>query len=412
MMRWLVFGILSLSLWKNAAAVDLRFTDTGFSSDVLRRLHIRLLGTLPSPEVVQEINQDTVYNDFVDQLIASPAYNDALTRYWTELLGITKGDDIEWMRRQVALNTPVDQRLQGWFETREESVNSDEEAFARAKTLGPSLFGESMNCIHCHDHAYRRSRTRDFYGLAGFFKREGFVIRPDTVFGPDRELPRSAATLGWVEPYIEIHSERRLERVVEKDRDIGNQRALHGFAEWLTDFRYNKFTEFSIVGRYLAHLTGNENWRHLAERDYEVDATRSRLGPWVQRFRNQRHDEKELIRAVLIDPQFVDFSNDSEFAIPSKRNATEWKEAVSQVLQIADVSRYSEMKATTAIQRHLVIDQIFDNEKEVSVIPPELLFLSALSRSPTSEELALVREADTRELCHALFLSNEFCRIP
>lgn len=186
-------------------------TDTEF----LRRVYLDLTGLPPSPEEVKAFTADPresrVKRDaVVDRLIGSPDFVDFWTNKWADLLQVNRkflgveGSVAlrDWIRAQVAANTPYDQFVRSIVTA--SGSNRTNPAASYFKVLrDPALTMENttqlflavrFNCNKCHDHPFERWTQDQYYQTAAYFARTGLSEDPESkgrkVGGTDVESPK------------------------------------------------------------------------------------------------------------------------------------------------------------------------------------------------------------------------------
>ncbi|MDA7527845.1 PSD1 and planctomycete cytochrome C domain-containing protein, partial [bacterium] len=173
-----------------------------------RRLSYTLTGLPPSPEQVASFianNNPQAYEEYVDELLASPRYGEHWARHWLDVARYsdTKGyvyarEERFWVHAWAyrdwvvdALNRdlPYDQflRLQIAADQVNDCEKSDLAAMGfltlgrrflgvpwdviddRIDTLCRGTMGLTVACARCHDHKYDPIPTADYYSLYGVF---------------------------------------------------------------------------------------------------------------------------------------------------------------------------------------------------------------------------------------------------
>lgn len=180
--------------------------------NLMRRVTFDLTGLPPTPEQIDAFMSDEsegAYEQYVDSLIASPAFGENLAVWWLDLvryadtIGIHSDNPRnvwpyrDWVIRSFNANLPFDEftlmQLAGDLmqpePTRDMLVASaynrlnlaTEEGGAQAKeyqaiydtdrvtNYGEVWLGSSTGCAQCHDHKFDPITMEDFYTLAAFF---------------------------------------------------------------------------------------------------------------------------------------------------------------------------------------------------------------------------------------------------
>jgi hypothetical protein len=187
---------------------------------LLRRVYFDLIGLPPTPEEVEEFENNSApeaYEKLIDKLLADPRYGERWARHWLDLARFAESDGFAidgerptaWRYRDYVIRAfnedkPYDQFVQ-------EQIAGDEmpapnggkgggpnrsdrlvalgflrmgtwEADANFKTqlrqdvlneltgtIGQVFLGVTVGCARCHDHKYDPIPQRDFYRLQAFF---------------------------------------------------------------------------------------------------------------------------------------------------------------------------------------------------------------------------------------------------
>ena len=180
---------------------------------LIRRTKFDLVGLPPTIEEVERLVADDApdwYEQYVDDLLASPQYGERWGRYWLDLARYADGNTVnlelrgqawlyrDWVvralnedlaydafvRRQLAVDqmpehSPADLAALGflgispeyWKELKLapaviEQIVADEWE-ERIDAIGRTFLGLSIACARCHDHKFDPISTEDYYALAG-----------------------------------------------------------------------------------------------------------------------------------------------------------------------------------------------------------------------------------------------------
>ena len=225
---------------------------------VVRRVHLDLLGVLPSIETVREYLADQspdAYERLVDRLLASPHYGERWGRDWLDSAryadsnGFTRDQPRTiWKYRDWVVNAfnenlsfdrftieqiagdllpkPTLEQLVATGFHRNTLINeeggTDPEQFRveavvdRVNTTGSVFLGLTIGCAQCHDHKYDPISQRDYYQLYAFFNSTEFS--PGDPAAPRIDVPSSDQLKnGEPERLAQIRSEiRRLEQELKE----------------------------------------------------------------------------------------------------------------------------------------------------------------------------------------------------
>ncbi len=176
-----------------------------------RRVHLDLIGLLPSPAEVSEFERDTgadAYERLVERLLDSPQYGERWGRHWLDIARYADSNGYNndapreiWMYRDwviAALNrdlpfdrfvieqmagdllpNPTRQQLVATGFHRNTLLNLEggvdfeqyrvEAVADRVDVTGIAFLGLSLGCARCHDHKYDPISQREFYQFFAFF---------------------------------------------------------------------------------------------------------------------------------------------------------------------------------------------------------------------------------------------------
>ena len=188
-----------------------------------RRLHIALLGIVPTPKQIEEFENDSrpdAREIAVDALLASPRFGERWARHWMDLMRYseTRGHESDflianaWHYRNYLIDAfnsgiPYDQFVKehiagdlltqprldpvtganqsvvatGWAFLGEEvhapvNIRQDEcdRTDNKIDVLSKSFLGLTVACARCHDHKFDAITQQDYYALSGFILSSSF----------------------------------------------------------------------------------------------------------------------------------------------------------------------------------------------------------------------------------------------
>ena len=148
-----------------------------------------LTGQTPTPDEVRAFAADATpqklkRSKVIDKLIARPSFPDYWTMKWGDLLQSNRkflGEDgarqfREWIRGEVAANTPYDQFARKILTA--SGSNRENPAASYYKILRTPtetmentthlFLATRFNCNKCHDHPFDKWTQKEFYSLAAF----------------------------------------------------------------------------------------------------------------------------------------------------------------------------------------------------------------------------------------------------
>lgn len=246
----------------NTKLAALRLAPAAASGDsaFLRRVSLDLTGRLPTPEFVKQFQVDNTLNKrarLIDELLSSQEF----IEYWTHRLATqlrvqTPGNDdkaavalYDWLRAQLAGEV-------GWDQIARELVLSTGDSHTvgaatvhryfptareEAEYMSETLMGVRLRCANCHNHPLDHWTQDDYHGLAAVFAgiERGQVVR--LIAGGEVTHPRTGdaavAKLPGAE-FVKVEGDPR-----------------EAFADWLTSGE-NPYFAKAMAGRIWESLMG------------------------------------------------------------------------------------------------------------------------------------------------------------
>lgn len=187
---------------------------------LIRRVHLDLLGLLPSPRQVANFVSDSspdAYEKMVDAALASEHYGERWGRHWLDMARYADSDGYEkdrprpdawryrdWVIQAVNENLPFDrftieqlagdllpsadpQQVLATAFHRQTLTNTEggtdqeqfrvEAVFDRTETTGAVWLGLSVGCARCHSHKYDQISHQEYFQLYAFFNNGDEVTR-------------------------------------------------------------------------------------------------------------------------------------------------------------------------------------------------------------------------------------------
>ena len=242
-----------------------RSTDGEF----IRRAYLDTIGVLPTAEETRSFLADQS-SDKRDRLIESlfrrPEYVDYWTYKWSDLLLVTKRKlkpaamwaYYDWIRKQVASNTPWDQFARGLLTAQGSTLENGaanyfvmhQDPRECAETTSLTFLGFSMNCAKCHNHPMEKWTNNDYYGFANLFSRVRFKAGAQE----GDNIVFAAADGELVQPLTgKPQSPRPLDARPLAPEFSGDRRTA--LADWLTSPDNDHFSK-TIVNRVWANFLG------------------------------------------------------------------------------------------------------------------------------------------------------------
>ena len=294
---------------------QLQFVPATVCSDevFLRRVHLDLLGLLPTPDEVRafaEQGSREKRSHWIDHLLERPEHASFWAQKWGDLLRVSRqllGNRSvyklhRWLEHSIATNQPYDAFARELLEAAGSSTLHPAGNYYRAaadtndavETTAQLFLGTRIQCAKCHNHPYERWRQDHYYGLASFFHR---IQRQSTGRGEEVFLWNAVSgevlhphTGESVMPWVPGQGE--LDLPAEGDR-------LQVFVDWLTSAK-NPFFAHVEVNRIWSQLMG----RGIVEpfddfRDSNPPANAPLLDYLAEEFVRSGFDRRQLLRTIL-----------------------------------------------------------------------------------------------------------------
>ncbi len=155
----------------------------------LRRVHLDLLGTIPTHDEAKAFldDPDSLKRDkLIARLLGDPRFAANQAAVWDlNLFGRNPpGGDAtrnrtlfrEWLNAKFAKNEPLDRWVRALLLAEEDGSELFYAAYSNrpedlTEAFSRIFLGTQLQCARCHDHPYTDLKQRDFYGMAGFFVR-------------------------------------------------------------------------------------------------------------------------------------------------------------------------------------------------------------------------------------------------
>ena len=319
-----------------------------------RRVSFDLTGLPPDPAEVARFLADTssnAYENYVDRLLASPAWGEHRGRYWLDAARYADTNGIhfdnyremwsyrDWVISAFNHNMPFDeftveqlagdllpnptlaQRTATGFNrcniTTNEGGAIDEEYRVlytrdRTETAGQVFLGATVGCAVCHDHKFDPISQREFYSLAAFFNNtiqnamDGNV--KDTP--PVVSIPRPEDTTRWAMLPNDLTAARQ---AVETRKTAAHP----DFSRWITNGGEKNGADFAVPSdslRFHALLAeGQGNDLSVVRDGQTAHLTAAAMPKWD----TGQTGEKSFVRtpgAEIADAQTGDFDKNAAFS--------------------------------------------------------------------------------------------------
>ncbi len=219
---WNRIDELVAAKWKRMKISPSRLTtDTEF----IRRIHLDLTGLPPKPEEIAAFLDDqrpiqAKRSALIDSLIGSPDFIDHWSNKWADMLQVNskflgeQGAKVfrEWIRDQVAANTPYDSFVYSLLTARGSNLENPAASYYKILRTPEELventthlfLGTRFNCNKCHDHPFERWNVDNYYQTAAYFSQVD--LKRDTKNAKDKNIGGTAVENA--KPLFEIVSDK------------------------------------------------------------------------------------------------------------------------------------------------------------------------------------------------------------
>jgi hypothetical protein len=263
--------------WKELGLVP---SEVCSDEQFIRRVYLDVTGTLPTPKQVTDFvgDKDPAKRDkLVDRLLDSPEYSYYFANKWADVLRVKRRGDRdraagtfafhEWIREQVANDTPYDQFVRAiltasgderhnpptvWYKEMEKPENFVDD-------VSQVFLAQRLTCAQCHHHPYEKWSQDDYWGFAAFFARVGrkAVVVPSADL--NRQDPRIQVVFN--RPTGNVNNKRTGQVAPMKPLDgqpveaTADEDPRQKLADWMTSPK-NPFFARAVANRYWAHFFG------------------------------------------------------------------------------------------------------------------------------------------------------------
>ena len=246
----------------------------------VRRIHLDITGTLPTPEQVTAFLADAAPNKrdiLIDRLLETPAYAYYFAGKWADVLRVKRRNEPgraagtfafhEWLREQVAGDTPYDTFARSILTADGDERRNPptvwykelEKADQFADDVSQVFLGQRLACAQCHHHPYEKWGQDDYWGMAAFFGRVG---RKDIRLpSADNNQNNNRVQVIYSKPSGAVTNKRTNKAADMRPLDGaivppgGSEDPRVVLADWMTNPK-NPFFAKTVANRYWAHFMG------------------------------------------------------------------------------------------------------------------------------------------------------------
>jgi hypothetical protein len=324
-------------VWRKLQSLRLTPSEPCDDAKFLRRVHLDIIGRLPTPEEARAFLSDGSTDKrarLVDALLERPEYADHWAAKWADLLrpnpyrvGIKSVVAYDaWIRDAFRQNKPYDQFVRELVTARGSTWENgaavlfrDRREPAEITTLVSQLFlGIRLECAKCHHHPFEKWGQDDFYSFAAYFGRlghKGVGLSPPISGGEEMIVLKDQGTVEHPLTGKPLAARPLFELADGTGKPAAEGDPREALAAWITSPENPYFAQV-IANRVWADLMG----RGLVEPIDDLRATNPPTNPELlaalaDDFRAHRYDLKHLIRTICTSHVYALSS------LPNERNA-------------------------------------------------------------------------------------------
>ena len=294
----------SLSLPPSPPASDAEF---------LRRAFLDTVGVLPAPDETRAFLADPSpdkRDKLIESLLARPEFVDYWTYKWSDLLLVSSKNlkapamwsYYNWVRSQVALNTPWDRFARAVLTARGSTSENGAAAFyvlhddprLMSETATLTFMGTSINCAKCHNHPMEKWTNDQYYAMANLFSR----VRSKNGGGDGEMIVFSASEGELVQPLTgKPQPPKPLEGEAVPTASAADRR--EALADWLCSSK-NPYFARAVVNRVWANFMGVGLVESVDDmRETNPPSNEKLLAALADYLVSNRFDLKALMRVIL-----------------------------------------------------------------------------------------------------------------
>ncbi|MEO2089775.1 MAG: DUF1549 and DUF1553 domain-containing protein, partial [Gemmataceae bacterium] len=246
----------------------------------VRRIHLDLCGTLPTPKQVTDFLADKTTDKrdrLIDRLLDSPEYAYYFANKWADILRVKRRGEQQraagtfafhtWIREGIAADMPYSEFVRHILgATGDEAKNPPTVWYKEldkpeqfVDDTAQVFLGQRLACAQCHHHPYEKWSQDDYWGLAAFFGRVARKDVPVPAANPNDNNPRRQVVI--VRNSGSVTNKRTNKPAVMKPLDgepvdvPTDDDPRHTLADWMTDPN-NPYFAKAVANRYWAHFLG------------------------------------------------------------------------------------------------------------------------------------------------------------
>ena len=324
--------------------------ETCTDAEFIRRVHLDVIGILPSPEETRNFLADAAPDKrsrLIDMLLDRPEYARFWALKWGDLLRLNAQQVTSagvhkyhrWLVRAFAENQPYDAFVRELITAQGSTFEEPAANFYRTtatttdtlETTAQIFLGARLQCAKCHNHPYERWTQDNYYGMGAIFER---VKRKPTARAGEQVIytarrgeitqPRTGKEM---KPWAPGAGE--LEVAADADR-------REVFAAWLTRPE-NPFFARVEANRLWSHLMGQGIVEPVDDfRDSNPPSNVELLEALARDFAAHQFDRKHLLRTILNSHTYQASSRAGHFNEDDTRNFSHARQRLLTAEQLLD----------------------------------------------------------------------------
>lgn len=253
----------------------LRVIPSGLCTDheFIRRAHIDINGTLPTPEDVKSFVADTnpkKREALVDKLLDRKEFTEMWVMKWAELLQMRSAPNNtapyyknvllynSWLAEKIANNVPINEIIFDILASQGGTIASPPANYYQmeldtlkvTENVAQVFLGMRLQCAQCHNHPFDRWTMNDYYGFVAFFTQIGRKPTDD----PRETIVFNRKGGESIHPVTKKAVKPKFLGGAEPEMKPGEDRRV-ALAKWLTSSE-NQFFANNLVNMTWAHFFG------------------------------------------------------------------------------------------------------------------------------------------------------------
>lgn len=308
---------------------------------VLRRLHLALVGTVPSLAEIRQFEADTApqrIERWTERLLKDLRYYDYFAeRLARGFVGTEQGQFIvfrrdrfvNWLRDQLEAGTPYDALVRSMIadtglwtgvpSTNFISAAVADEVLDENKLAGRTVrafLGQRIDCAQCHDHPFDHWKQADFEGLAAYYGQvqTSLVGMQDFPQHEFKVLNTKTNTEEVVAPSVPFHPEWLPSAGTRREQ----------LAAWITHPQ-NRRLERAIANRVWGLMFGKAYLDPVDGLSDPPENEPDLLDVLGEDFRQHNYDLRQLIRVIAASRAFrMDSTHPTEDEQVLERHTQSW----------------------------------------------------------------------------------------